>query len=168
MTLCFPLHRAVGGNKDERPYVNRLGNRRVPAQMQVLAAGVSQAASWRRPRTTPNAALQPHASLALADPRPPRFPRACRQGGLCGGHGLGSRARMEARVGWCARGPSPGAGVHWASIGAQRLPRKQVQRAPGGNTMGLPCSHVLAMLAGQSQEGSCVSSTNISFSLLFV
>lgn len=74
MTLCFQLHRAVGGNKDERPYMNRLGSRRVPAQMQVLAAGVSQAASWRRPRTTPDAALQPHASLPLADPRPPRFP----------------------------------------------------------------------------------------------
>lgn len=69
MTLCFQLHSALGGSKDERPYENRLGSWHVPAQTQVLAAGMSQAASWRRPRTAPDAALQPRGPAWSHTPR---------------------------------------------------------------------------------------------------
>lgn len=87
------------------------------------------------PRTTPDAALQPRGP---AWSHTPRFcwqtcvsPCAIRQGRLCRGHGLGSSAQMEAREGWCARGPSPGlastgpASGHRASQGSRSRGRRR-------------------------------------------
>ena len=92
--------------------MNRLGSRCVLAQTQVLAVAASQAASRRCPRPMPDAALQPggpawsHTPRSRWQPPGPRVsPWAVQQGRLCGRHGLGSRARMGAQVGWVCQRP---------------------------------------------------------------
>ena len=77
MTLCFQLHRAVGGNKDERPYVNRLGSWCVPAQTRVLTAGMSRQHPGGAPGPRPTLLCSPGVLLGathLASVGRPVFP----------------------------------------------------------------------------------------------
>lgn len=122
---------------------------------------------------SPGALLGATHLAPAGSPQVPVFPPGpSSRAGSAGGMGWALVPGWELRWAGCARGPAPAAGIHRASTRTQRLPRKQVQRAPGrkGSVHINPsrCSPALATLAGQSQEENCVPSTNTSFSLLFV
>lgn len=92
-------------------------------------------------------------------------PCAVRQGRLCGRHGLGSRARMGAQVGWVCQRPATWG---WHPPGQHQDTEAPKETGPEGPRRERERSRKPITLAGQSQEENCVPSTNISFSLLFV